>query len=279
MSELQFKDENGVYVCVVTSCKGGIGKSTVCANLAAALAARGRRVLCVDCDYSNRALDLIFGVDGRLTPGVDRYINEDMTPSDAVMTVREGELWFIPGPEKNVVLRDAARFERKILDAARAFGCNTIFIDTPGASDGILPAVVPMADTGIVVASHMPTSIRGAERMGQMLAEYGVSERLLIVNRFDASDVLKGLRPGVNELIDRTYIRLIGVVPDSKKLELAQEQGLLADEILRDRDRTSEAFDEIAARLCGERVPLMSYLPRSLRRKLTRTNFRPKRAD
>ncbi|MBP5269874.1 MAG: P-loop NTPase [Clostridia bacterium] len=272
---MENKPEDGIIFYVVTSCKGGIGKSTVCANLAVALAERGRRVLCIDCDYSNRSLDLIFGVDGTASKGIDAFVcDPSVRPEDSVMRVRDGELFFIPGPEKNVISFGREAFETRVKEAAVFYGCDTVLIDTPGASDGILPVVAPIADTGIVVASHMPTAIRGAERTGKALSGLGVEERFLIVNRFCASDVLAGRRPGVNDLIDRTYIRLLGVIPDSRDLELAQESGKLAVQIKRAGDKTADAFAEIAARLCGERVPLMSYLPARLRRKLTRSNFK-----
>ena len=270
INQQPYKNSDGLYVFVVTSCKGGIGKSTVCANLAVALANAGRRVLCVDCDYSNRSLDLIFGVDCKLAPGIDRYIYEKLEPAAVLMKIREDRLWFIPGPEKGRILFTRDEFMARVRDAALFNKCDTVLIDTPGASDGILPVVAPLADTGIVVASHMPTSIRGAEKTGKMLAELGVEERFLIVNRFDAHAVLAGIRPGVNDLIDQTYIRLIGVVPDSKTLELAQEDGILADEIAKDRDRTADAFAEIADRLLGGRKPLMSYLPAGMRKRLTK---------
>ncbi len=255
-------------VYVVTSCKGGIGKTTVTANLAAAIADRGHRVLCVDCDYSNRALDLIFGTGSTDVPGIDVIIRDGIPAAGACVTVREDRLWFVPGPSDGAVTFTREQFEDKLTEIVSGLGCDTVFIDTPGASDGILPTVAPCAGVGIIVTSHTPTSVRGAERMGKLLSGYGIDDQYLIVNRFDGKSAAKGERPGVNELIDRTCVRLLGVVPDSRDLELAQEEGILADSFKRDRDRVCDSFDEIAARLCGERLPLFSYLPERKRKKL-----------
>ena len=254
---------------LVTSCKGGIGKSTVSANIAASLAKRGHRVLAVDCDFSNRSLDLIFGCQDSVINDITDLAFGKASPEQTVLEVPGiGGLFFIPAPSVCREMFDTAQLRGAIDLAAGSFDCDIVFIDTPGAADWILPVVAPVADTALIVASHMPTSVRGAEKTGFFLESLGVTEQYLIVNRFDMKKVRSGVRPGLTELIDRTKVRLVGVIPDSPELELAQERGILACKNIRKKDHAEAAFDETAARLCGDRIPIMSFLPERKRRML-----------
>lgn len=267
-------DKNGrsYKTYLVTSCKGGIGKSTVTANIAMAIAVDGKRVMIVDCDFSNRSLDLILGCEDDVVYDICDLVTERTTPHKAVITDRREErLTFIAAP---LVKRDKftpEQFCAAIDKAAREFSCDYVFIDTPGASDDTLSLTAPAADGALVVASHQPTSVRGAEKTGYLLEELGVKEQYLVINRYDSEEVLRGNRPGLNSLIDRTHIPLLGVIPNSQRLELAQETGVLALELKRDEAMSARAFEEIARRLCGDRIPVMSYLPEKKRRRLLTT--------
>ena len=152
--------------------------------------------------------------------------------------------------------------------AAKEYFCEYVFIDTPGAVDGTLPLVSKAADGALIVTSHQPTTVRGAEKTGYQLEDLGVKEQYLVINRYDKKGVLDGTSPGLNWLIDHTHVPLIGVIPDSKDLEKAQIAGKLACQLKRDRAKARDAFDEVARRICGERIPIMSYLPEKKRRKL-----------
>ncbi len=254
---------------LITSCKGGVGKSTVAANLAAAIAKRGKRVLLVDCDFSNRSLDLILGCEENVVYDICDLVTGR---SDASRTVvkdeRDPHLLFIPAPHFKNDSFTAEQFAEAVQAAASEFLCEFVLIDTPGALDGALPLVAGAADAALIVTSHQPTTVRGAEKTGYQLEDLGVGEQYLIINRFDTKGVLDGATPGLNELIDRTHVQLIGVVPDSKDVEKAQIKGVLATEMRRDRERAEAAFAEIAGRICGEAIPLMSYLPEKKRRKI-----------
>jgi septum site-determining protein MinD len=132
----------------------------------------------------------------------------------------------------------------------------------------LLGAIALLPNAALIVTSHQPTTVRGAEKTGYQLEDLGVKEQYLVINRYDKKGVLDGTSPGLNWLIDHTHVPLIGVIPDSKDLEKAQIAGKLACQLKRDRDKSRDAFDEVARRICGERIPIMSYLPEKKRRKL-----------
>lgn len=256
-------------VFLITSCKGGVGKSTVAANVAMALASRGKRVLLVDCDFSNRSLDLILGCEEDVVYDICDLVTGRAEASRVVMhDTREPRLNFIAAPHFKQDDFTAEQFATAVRAAAKEFFCEYILIDTPGALDGTLPTVAKAADGALIVTSHQPTTVRGAEKTGYQLEELGVSEQYLIINRYDQKSVLDGTSPGLNWLIDRTHVPLIGVIPDSKLLEKAQISGKLVCEMRHDREKVCDAFEELARRICGERIPIMSYLPEKKRRKL-----------
>lgn len=254
---------------LITSCKGGVGKSTVAANIAMAVASHGKRVLLIDCDFSNRSLDLILGCDEEVMYDICDLVSGRAPASRVVMRdAREDRLSFIAAPHFKNDDFTPESFRDAVRTAAREYFCEYVFIDTPGALDGTLPLVAKAADAALIVTSHQPTTVRGAEKTGYQLEDIGIKEQYLIINGYDKKGVLDGTSPGLNWLIDHTHVPLIGVIPDSRDLEKAQISGKLACELRRDREKAREAFDEVARRLCGERIPIMSYLPEKKRRKL-----------
>ena len=245
---------------MITSFKGGVGKSTVTANLAMALAMNGKRVLALDCDFNMRCLDLITGLESKVVYDVCDVCRGTVELSRAVLTDERSEnFFFLSAPystdvEKSV---EEAKNLREVLDAAKKeYSLDYILLDTPGDVTPLMPIVTSCADRAIIVASHAPASIRAAEKTSSALAELGMNDMKLIINNFDVEAVKKKKRPGIIEIIDRTYIQLIGVVPYSKRLGEMQESGSLIDSVK--GTNVYCAFDNTAKRIIGHSVPLFS---------------------
>lgn len=247
-------------VLIVTSCKGGVGKSTVTANLAYALARCGKRTLAIDCDFSNRSLDLIFGCEDMIIYDIcDVILGRASLDRTVIKSERNENLFFIPAPFDTDRDFTKEEFTSVIEKAKTELSLDYILIDTPGAVNKTVELVSGAADEALVIVSHQPTATRAAERTGMMLDALGLTNQKLIVNALDAEAVIEDIRIGINELIDRTRIGIIGIIPYAYRLSVSQEYGLLCADDTSDAEmkKLTAAFDNIASRICGKSVPLL----------------------
>lgn len=257
-------------VIMVTSCKGGVGKSTISANLAYVLAMRGRRVLLIDLDLGMRCLDLILGLENRALYDISDVVDGGI-PLESAAVCREdcGNLRFCAAPYADDTAVNAQRF-RMVIEEQREQGkYDYIIIDTPGDIGRPFSLACSVADAALIVASHGPSTIRAAEHTGRMLAEQGIENARLIINNFDTDDrraISSGARAGVTDIIDRTYLRLIGVIPYDAKFARAQEQAQFADQ--RTCRNVCAAFHNIARRIEGEQIRLFDGFKKISRKKL-----------
>lgn len=264
----------GTNVLMITSCKGGVGKSTVCANLAAALALRGERVLAVDLDFGMRCLDLIFGVEDRVVQDVRSAVKGGISPEKACVEIPDAEgLFFLAAPYSGRCDITAEELSSYLETAAEALRLDRILLDTPGDMGASTALAAAIADSAMILSGASPTSIRGAGKTGELLYEMGITAQKLVINRFDMKGAVltkKGIRPGVSEIIDMTRIPLIGVIPEDSSLSLLQEKGELCvgQKSRSAKDSADRAFANIAARLTGQTVPLFAGMKAKRRRAL-----------
>ena len=242
-------------VIMVASCKGGVGKTTVTANLALSLAKLGRRTLMVDCDFGMRCLDLVCGLSDKVTYDVCDCILRGISPERAaVRDPRSPSLWFIAGPYRYGGGIDGEGFRSFLETASEELSLDYIIVDTHGGEGVEFSLAAPNADIALVVSTHQEASIRAAEETAKRISELGSAETRLIINSYDVKAARRGRLPGVLELIDRTRVRLIGIIPrDDSMLERQVTGSLAASD---GRSRSGKAFANVARRLDGESVPL-----------------------
>ncbi|MBR4880952.1 MAG: AAA family ATPase [Clostridia bacterium] len=244
-------------IVMITSCKGGVGKTTVCANLAMTLAKLGKKVLMLDCDFGMRCLDLICGLEDKcmydLCDVIVRHISYDKA---VVRDERSENLYFLAAPYRYENDIDEAAFEKFIDSISTALELDYIFIDTHGGNGPEIKLGAAVSDMALIVATHQSASLRAAEQTNQRLCDLGVKKTKLIINCFDQQRVKKGELPGIIDIIDKTFVKLIGVIPTDHTFVLAQRKGKLVDSF--GITNSVRAFFNIALRIEGNSIPLMN---------------------
>jgi len=250
---------------LITSCKGGVGKSTVCIGIATALATLGKRVLLIDFDLGNRSLDLMLGLEDSFIYDIcDLVLGRADCESAVTLHPVYPSLAFIGAPFRYNGEMTAEDFKNALDRLENVYDFDFVFIDTSGGAHESVALSAPVCDTALIVSSQNPTAIRAAEKSGMMLDENEVENQYLVVNGMDMSPESFKKRAGILEMIDRTRTPLIGIVPLDAHLSLLSEEGKNVFYEKSSNSRT--AFINIARRLCKENVPLLDGFKR-IRRK------------
>ncbi len=241
-------------VTVITSGKGGAGKSTVTAGLGFALAMRGKRVLLIDGDAGLGCLDHILGVSERRVFDIADVVSGAAEPGRAVYACPFSQnLFLLPAPqtEEDVVSPDIMRELVSIF--SRYY--DHVLIDSPaGVGQGFLSASAS-AKRALLIATPDPVCLRDTAQTRLRLLEAGVSQQRLVVNRFNSGRFrAQGYYADLDSVIDSAGVRLIAVIPDDAQLAAAAANARPAPE----RSPGAMALSRLAARLEGENVPLPS---------------------
>lgn len=259
---------------IVTSFKGGVGKTTLSANLAMSLARRGNRVVTVDCDLESRCLDIVLGLENASLFNVCDCIKGTCSLDSAIVNDKRCEnLFFICAPafyperhEDGFVpdyftKESVGKFVKGLKERF-----DYIIFDLPARPDNLYRHLAVFADTAFVISLHTQASIRAAEKTAialNSLTGYG-KENLtsggldikLIVNGFKSKDTKNGSNVGLYDIISKTRLQLFGVVPFSLQMSKAQESGKLAFEISKGNNAFTKAVENIATRCEGYKVAL-----------------------
>lgn len=240
-------------VIVVTSGKGGVGKTTVTANLAAALASIGNRVLTIDADIGLRNLDMILGLENRIVYDIVDVVEGVIPPEKAFVKDKRSEsLYLLPAAQtKN---KEAVSAEQLIGVVDRIkFNFDFIFIDCPaGIESGFRTAAAP-AEEALVVVNPEVSSVRDADRIIGLLESMGIEKLRLIVNRIRTHQVKKGEMLSVDDIEEVLRIKKIGIIPDEEKMVDFTNKG--EPIVLSNNSHAGQALMNIAKRILGEDVP------------------------
>lgn len=240
---------NNVYV--VTSGKGGVGKSTVTAFLGVELCKKGKRVLLIDMDEGLRSLDLMLDVSSHTLFDVSDIIKGNCNVNQAVIPVKQcSNLYLLPAPITVNSLNSPKGM--KILCEKLSQYFDYILIDSPaGVGKGFINAISG-ANNALVVVNPDPVSVRDASYVSKLLRENNVENSRLIINKLDVDLVKKGVFYNIDEVIDATSLQLIAAIPFDVELIKSFYN---CTEVLYSSPAL-EAISRLALRLMNENIPL-----------------------
>lgn len=243
-------------VIVITSGKGGVGKTTTTSNIGMSLARLGHPTLLIDADVGLRNLDLLLGLENRIIyTGLD-VLNEKCRLEQAVIKdKRQSKLGFFPLSSNRVDLPITAEQIKELLDRVKG-DYEYILIDSPAGIDNGFQTAIEWASEAIVVVTPEVPSIRDADRVIGILMSKGVTKINLIINRIRPNMVKTDDMMSIEDVRNILGIDLIGVIPDSEKIIVASNRG--EPIVLDDKNcLPGIAFDNTARRLNGEKVDFL----------------------
>ncbi|MCX5741790.1 MAG: septum site-determining protein MinD [Proteobacteria bacterium] len=242
---------------VITSGKGGVGKTTTTANLGTALAQLGFSVVLVDADIGLRNLDVVMGLENRIVFHLVDAIRGKCTLQKAMIKDRRlDNLWILPASQtddKDAVTPDDMRRVIGELKAHHDF----VLIDCPAGIEQGFKNAIAGADEAIVVATPEVSSIRDADRVVGLLAQADVSARL-IVNRISAHLVKRGDMLSQNDVIEILALELLGTVPMDDAVVATTNKGIPA--VLEGKGLAARELIRIAKRLAGVDVEVSEHV-------------------
>ncbi len=250
-------------IVVVTSGKGGVGKTTTSASFASGLALKGHKTAVIDFDVGLRNLDLIMGCERRVVYDLINVIQKEANLNQALIKDKQSDNLFVLAAsqtrDKDALTQEGVE---RVLTQLAEMGFDYIVCDSPaGIETGALMAM-HFADEALVVTNPEVSSVRDSDRILGMLASKTkraiegrepVKEHLLIT-RYNPARVEGGQMLSIDDIRDILRIELIGVVPESESVLDASNQGVPAVHIK--GSDVSEAYKDVVRRFLGEQRPM-----------------------
>ncbi len=242
-------------VLTITSGKGGVGKTTTTANIGAALAGLGKKVVCIDADIGLRNLDLVLGLENRIVYDlVDVVEGRCRLRQAMIRDKRLPELYLIPAAQTRDKTAVSPSDMVEICDELRR-EFDWVLIDSPaGIERGFRNAIAP-ADEVVVVTNPEVSSVRDADRIIGLIEAEEKGPARLIINRLDPRMVRSGDMLSVEDVVELLAIELLGVIPEDESIVINTNRGMPV--VLNPKSKAGQAFHNIARRLLGEKVPFM----------------------
>ncbi|ACD52012.1 septum site-determining protein MinD [Clostridium botulinum] len=241
---------------VVTSGKGGVGKTTTTANIGTALAALGKRVVVIDGDTGLRNLDVLLGLENRIVYTlVDVLEGRCRLKQALIKDKRFQNMCLLPTAQTKDKDDISPQEMLRIVNELKE-DFDYVIIDSPaGIEQGFENAVIG-ADSAIIVVNPEITSVRDADRVIGKLDAKGLEDHKLIINRLNYEMTKNGDMLDISDIIETLSVELLGVVPDDKNITVSTNKG--EPIVLENESYSGQAFRNIAKRITGEKVDIMN---------------------
>lgn len=247
---------NKPRIIVITSGKGGVGKTTVTANLGAAISKLGKKVVLVDADFGLRNLDLLLGLENRVVyTAIDAIAGECRLDQALIKDKRQSGLVLLPAAQNRNKESVTPNQMRQVITAlAKVY--QYILVDCPAGIEMGFRNAISAAQEAIIVTNPEVTAVRDADRVVGLLETYGVKKIRLIVNRIKPDMVARNEMMSVEDVLEILAIPLLGIIPDQQEVIMASNKG---EPLVFSEKPTlaATAFTNIARRLEGENIPML----------------------
>ena len=241
-------------VIVITSGKGGVGKTTTVANIGTGLAMTGKKTVVVDTDIGLRNLDVVLGLENRIVYNLVDVINGNCRLRQALIRDRRHpELFLLPSaqtkdksavsPEQMIKLTEELKEE-----------FDFILLDCPAGIEQGFKNAVAGAQRALVVTTPEVSAIRDADRIIGLLEAGGLRNIQLIINRLRPEMIARGDMMSVDDVIEILAVDLIGTILDDEQIVIASNQG---EPLSGKKSQAEEEYRNICRRILGEDVPFM----------------------
>lgn len=243
-------------VIVVTSGKGGVGKTTVSANLSANLALMGKSVVVIDTDIGLRNLDVVMGLENLIVNNLVDVVEGTCRVNQALIRdKRYGELYLLPSAQtKDKTSVTPSQMIELTSELKTKY--DYVIIDCPAGIEQGFKNAIAGATRALVVTTPEVSAIRDADRIIGLLEVDGVAPIHLIVNRIRPELVKSGDMMSIDDVVDILGLDVIGTIPDDVNIVISTNRG----EPLTDMNsEPAIAFHNIARRITGEEIPLRTF--------------------
>lgn len=242
-------------VIVITSGKGGVGKTTTTANIGTGLAMEGKKVAIVDADIGLRNLDVVMGLENRIVYDIVDVVEKVCRIKQGLIKDKRYDgLFLLPAAQtkdKNAV--SPTQMVELCNELKEMF--DYVIIDCPAGIEQGFQNAIAGADRAIVVTTPEISAVRDADRIIGLLEAKGLHNPRLIVNRIRHDMVKKGDMMNIDDMIDILAIDLVGVVPDDEAIVISTNRG--EPVVIESKALSGQAYRNIVKRIMGEEVELL----------------------
>ncbi len=253
-------------VIVITSGKGGVGKTTTTANVGTGLAKLDKKVVLIDTDIGLRNLDVVMGLENRIVYNLVDVIEGNCRIAQALIKdKRYPNLYLLPSAQIKDKTAVSPEQMQKLTEQLRE-DFDYILLDCPAGIEQGFKNAIAGADRALVVTTPEVSAIRDADRIIGLLEANDVKKTDLIVNRIRTDMVKRGDMMSIDDVVDILAINLIGAVPDDEQIVISTNQG---EPLVGSNALAGQAYMNICKRIMGEEVPMLDLNGSSFWTKIT----------